>query len=688
MSRPKVIVALALAVYLAALAVAWRVVTGFAYDQTVKLLVQSEAVFIESVGDYIDSILLHAASLVLRDLGEDARSVPVERMQRLAERYQVDEINLVGTNGVCHSSTDARIVGYDFSEVPETAEYLGLLRGALYVAQPFRCSKADPGDYRKYLGLPIDGGRGFIQIGVDFSRACRSMLFFDRDGLRNWRIGCTGFYDRYDGDGDGVCDYPLQSDVPGEVSVVRIPEGRCFVRPFTYGGGRFLSLLPEGECFGERNLNFAIMAPTLAGIVVFFVWFVLSMARSSERERRRREDEDRTRARDLALARAIQLSALPSFEHLRRNFFTFSLSAKTNPAKEVGGDFYDIRFVGENRLALVMADVSGKGVPAAMFMMEAKNEIASALGTEQDLATAVRDANRRLCANNDAEMFVTAWIGVVDIPSGAVEYVNAGHDRPFVRRTDGAVEKIPGKGGPFLGMFPEAKYRSDSFTLGPGEVFFLFTDGITEAMNRSRELYGEARLIETLGGDCTVPERVIERVDESVRRFADGAERSDDLTSLAFVRHGGDGRRERTFAADRASLGPAMEWLRGAVALTDRSAVARLLNAADEVMVNIIDYSGSPGFTISVENAPGRTRLAFTDSGKAYDPLAHSDPDTHLPLAERPEGGLGILMLKHLVDAVFYRRENGCNRLFLAVFRKTTENSRDTSQINRTTPHL
>ena len=666
MNRPKTVVVTALAVYFVALGAAWRVVSGHAYRETENLLEQSEGVFIESVGDYLDSILLHAATLIIRDLGDAGTPVPQARLKELAERYQVDEINLCGTNGVCHSSTKPNVIGYDFRKTPETEEFLTLLHGAAFVAQPFRHGATDAQDYRKYLGLPIADGSGFIQLGADFRRACRVMLFFNRATMQAWKIGRTGFYDFYDCDGNGLCDYDLASNVLGEVTTAKADGRRLYVRPFEYAGVRFLSLLPEDEYFGERNLNFAIMAPTLAGLIALFAWLVLSMSRSAERERRLHAVEDANRARDLAIAKTIQLSALSSVAVFRRDCFSCSFAAETLPAKEVGGDFYDFYSLDENRLAIVMADVSGKGVPAAMFMMKAKNEIMNALRAESALDLAVGNANERLCANNDAEMFVTVWIGVVDLRTGEVTYVNAGHDRPFVRHPDGVVEKVTGKGGRFLGMFPDAKYRMDRFTLQIGDAFFLFTDGVTEAMDSARKLYGEPRLMRTLAdGGAESPEAMIESVKASVRDFRGAAEQSDDFTALALLWHGEGNREERSFAADRSSLGEAMAFVSGRIAFTDRMEKSRLMTATDEIMSNIVNYSGSKDFTVRIENASGRVRLTFIDSGREYNPLQHADPDIHLTLEDRPEGGLGIFMVKHLVDSVSYRRENDCNMLTL-----------------------
>ena len=666
MNRPKTIIAVALAVYLTALGVAWRVVSDHAYNQTVKLLTQAEKVFAESIGDYIDAMLLQSSMLIMRDIGS-ARPLSLDRMSELAKKYGVDELNIADGDGVCIATSHPGAIGYDFASDPETAEFLKLLKGKNYVCQPFRRGKVNGAEYRKYVGFPFADGSGFLQLGMNFDLVYASMVFLDRDSLRAWRIGRNGNYDIYDADQDGACDLCGENHPDGVTELSHVDDESSYVRSFSYAGHRFVAVLSEREYFGERNLNFAIMAPMLAAVVLFLAWFVFSISRANVRERQHRAAEDVNRFRDLRLARTIQHSALPSVEMLRRDCYSFSFAAKSSPAKEVGGDFYDFYFISENRLAVVVADVSGKGIPAAMFMMKAKNEIAGALGAEANLPLAVRNANRRLCENNEAEMFVTAWIGVLDVQSGILEYVNAGHDRPFVRRADGTVEKVLGKGGLFLGMFPEATYKADSFRLEPSDLFFLFTDGITEAMNGSHELFGETRLKESLGDAGESPEQVIDSVNEVVRRFADGAEQSDDITALALVWHGQGGRHERSFSAERASLGAAMEFLRGAIGPENHKKTARLLNAADEVMTNIVNYSGSPAFTVVVENAPGRVRLTFTDTGKEYNPLLHVDSGTRPPLAERGEGGYGILIAKSLVDNIFYRREKERNILTLMI---------------------
>ena len=237
------------------------------------------------------------------------------------------------------------------------------------------------------------------------------------------------------------------------------------------------------------------------------------------------------------MARAIQANALPSvfppYPNLRD---VIDIHALMRPAREVGGDFYDFFFTGPGKLALVIADVSGKGVPAALFMMRAKATLQGLLRSGLSLVEALDRTNRRLVEQNDANMFVTAWVGVVDLASGAVEWVSAGHDSPVLKRADGSVAHLEEDAGPSLGMIAGAAYRARTLTLAAGDGLVLYTDGVTEARNAAREFYGAERLAATLKGLIGAKDAgaVIDGIVRDVDAFADGLEQADDITLLAF----------------------------------------------------------------------------------------------------------------------------------------------------------
>ena len=252
------------------------------------------------------------------------------------------------------------------------------------------------------------------------------------------------------------------------------------------------------------------------------------------------QDEAKSRMdAELATARAIQEDALPRrfppFPEIRR----FEVFALIEPAREVGGDFYDFFLVGEDagpnegKIALVIADVSDKGVPAALFMMKAKALIRDYVKTGTDLARAVRDANVQICDSNETGMFVTSWICVLDYVTGRLEYVNAGHNPPLLRQSNGDHLWLRKKSGPVLGMFA-GDYVAHFIRCAPGDMIVLYTDGVTESENKSKVQYGEQRLLAFAEGASSLgPRAFVEGLRADVEAWADGTEQSDDITLLA-----------------------------------------------------------------------------------------------------------------------------------------------------------
>ena len=244
-------------------------------------------------------------------------------------------------------------------------------------------------------------------------------------------------------------------------------------------------------------------------------------------------------ATELSVARKIQAGMLPSVAPDFSGQTAFDLDAVMTPAKEVGGDFYDFYMLDENRLAVTVADVSGKGVPAALFMVVAKNvlqNLAMAAKAHGDFAEVVTRANDRLCEGNDQMMFVTVFFGVLNLRTGEFTYVNAGHNPPLLLRRGGEVSYLLPEGKPDkpLGVMEGLTYRQKTLTLAQGEMVFLYTDGVTEAANEEAELYGEERLqadFARAASDAPVRE-ILTSVGEAVKAHAGNAEQADDITML------------------------------------------------------------------------------------------------------------------------------------------------------------
>ena len=258
---------------------------------------------------------------------------------------------------------------------------------------------------------------------------------------------------------------------------------------------------------------------------------LISLTTYVEKQRNLILEQNRLQS-ELNTANVIQRSLLPPITDSYPGRSEFSIRASMTPAKVVGGDFYDVFFVDQDRIAFLIADVSGKGIPAALFMASAKITLQNCIRDFSDLAEAVEKANDSLCANNEAEMFVTAWIGILDIPSGRVEYVCAGHNPPVLIAREGA-RFIRDRGGFVLGGMEGTPYRQHSLQLQPGDSIYLYTDGVTEAMNTVRELYGEGRLQECLKWLHNVdPQTVLDRVHYDVAQHVKRAEQFDDITML------------------------------------------------------------------------------------------------------------------------------------------------------------
>jgi sigma-B regulation protein RsbU (phosphoserine phosphatase) len=207
-----------------------------------------------------------------------------------------------------------------------------------------------------------------------------------------------------------------------------------------------------------------------------------------------------------------------------------------NPAKEVGGDFYDFFFVDDKHLALVMADVSGKGVPAALFMVIAKVLIKNRMQRGDTPAEALKNVNNQLCEGNESNLFVTVWLALIDLETGEGLATNAGHEHPVLKRKDGEFEIIKYKHSPAVAIMEDMSFEEHSFQINPGDCIFVYTDGVTEAQNNNDELFGEERMQSALNKykDCNI-EDIILGMKQSIDDFADGATQFDDITMLAFI---------------------------------------------------------------------------------------------------------------------------------------------------------
>ena len=287
-----------------------------------------------------------------------------------------------------------------------------------------------------------------------------------------------------------------------------------------------------------RVFNFYYIPRAAILVVVYLIGVTLS--RRTHGLLRLTAEQSREKERigtELRVATQIQASMLPCLFPAFPEREEFDIYASMAPAKEVGGDFYDFFLVDDDHLALVIADVSGKGIPAALFMVTAKTMLKNAARADLSPKAVLEQVNGQLCENNEAEMFVTVWLGLYEISTGKLTAANAGHEYPAIRRSGGAFELYRDRHGFVLAGLEGSRYQEYELTLEPGDTLFVYTDGVTEATNGTNDLYGAGRMIRTLNLAPDVrPKELIRWVKADVERFVGAAPRFDDITMLAFQR--------------------------------------------------------------------------------------------------------------------------------------------------------
>jgi sigma-B regulation protein RsbU (phosphoserine phosphatase) len=387
-------------------------------------------------------------------------------------------------------------------------------------------------------------------------------------------------------------------------------------------------------------------------------------------------------ATELDIATRIQTSMLPNnFPPFPGRINEFDLYAMVHPAKEVGGDFYDFFFIDDDHFAVIVADVSGKGIPAALFMAITATLARNHLRAQEAAEISLENVNRELCRNNMADMFVTLWLGLLEISSGRLEYVNAGHNPPLIKSRGGSATFLVSPPDLVLAGADDTIYRRRETRLAEGDTLFLYTDGITEAENTAGAFYGKERLRDFLDarGDLQVRE-LLPRLRADIAEFCAGAEQSDDITMLALrVSRERPVTRSITLRADPDRLGELIAFIGGELgnATCPENIRGQIELAAEEIFVNIARYAytnsalSRDAFEVIAEygftRSPGGSvvTLGFSDRGEPFNPLERADPDLTLPLERREVGGLGVLLVKRTMDTVQYSYDGGINRLVI-----------------------
>lgn len=376
---------------------------------------------------------------------------------------------------------------------------------------------------------------------------------------------------------------------------------------------------------------------------------------------------------ELDVAAHIQNGILPDSNTVCSDSGQFCVCAKMYPARHVAGDFYDFFLVDADHIAFLVADVSGKGVPASLFMMVAKTLIHNEVCNGKSPAQAFTEVNEELCRNNPNDMFVTAWLGILTLSTGRLQYVNAGHNAPLLQHNGGDYALAMERTGFVLAGLENMVYTQQDITLMPGDTIFLYTDGVTEANNPKHDLYGEERLLALCNGsrDRTA-EEILDAVWADIKEFQDTAEQFDDVTMLA-LRYSGSMYATCSMEPHIRNMPELMQYAESFMEKHKVSEPARdtIEIAVDELFSNICYYSSARhvtlGMRVVTNSDTSSVQIYFEDDGIPYNPLEREDPDVHKPLRERREGGLGIYIIKTMADSITYQYDNNKNYLWLCI---------------------
>ncbi|MDX9868618.1 MAG: SpoIIE family protein phosphatase [Kiritimatiellia bacterium] len=516
-----------------------------------------------------------------------------EELEDIRERLDVDELHVSDEKGILIASIPAAYEGYDMASSAQSAAFVAALRDPAFALAQEPKAKGINGEIFQYAGVARVGRPGIVQIGYHPRRLQKAMEVAAIENLAaGFRIGKGGrilvgragrivSIDDRAFLGKSLAEYGFSAgQLAGDAAFAVTLQGVKHIGLAQRGEDfTLVGILPQAEMYVGRNEMgaFLIVCNLILFAVVFALVSVLvqrvvidgihSVNRSLDKITRGdlgERVEVRTNREFIALseginatvtalkqaireaaaridaelefARTIQQSSLPTVFPPYPDRPEFDIYATMHTAKEVGGDFYDFFLLGERRLAVLIADVSGKGIPAALFMMTTKTLIQNLAESGLPPAGVFTEANRHLCANNETMMFVTAFMGILELDTGTFSFVNAGHNPPLLKRAGHPYAVLRTRPGLVLGGMDGTAYSQDEFTFGPGDKLFLYTDGVTEALNPEQALFSERRLEATLNGgaarDMDVT-RLLRHIKQEIDRFAEGAEQADDITLLA-----------------------------------------------------------------------------------------------------------------------------------------------------------
>ena len=676
--------------------------------------------------------LLEIAEQVKVDYEKD----PTVSLSDLTDKYGIKEINIVASNGIIKNSTEADSINYDMNSKAQSKEFVDMLKDQDSFVQEYSPRGKDESVWRKYAAINLKDS-GFIQVGYDAEQFHEMLNEFVIDVTKNRHVGTSGFVAVLDEQLNMVIDNDYAGkhvssigiDPPKEMmqgqtatalynadivdGISNLSAEYMYVFKFVEGYC-LIAAMPVNEAMFMRDAS--MLTSVFMQVIIFATLFVfiyllikrviinnlkkindtlaqitdgdLSVTvdvRSNAEFASLSDDINSTVAtlkryiaeaaaridKELEYAKQIQLSALPT------NFpenEEYGIYAEMIAAKEVGGDFYDFYKLNDTTVAFLAADVSGKGIPAAMFMMTAKTIIKDLAESGMAVNDIFTKANEKLCENNESGMFVTAWMGILDLTTGNVQFANAGHNPPLLKRADGSFEYLKTRAGFVLAGMEGVRYRVGEITLNEGDRLFLYTDGVPEATNVDNKLYGEDRLLTFMNQNASMEAtKLLPSLKINIDEFVGEAPQFDDITMLMFdykPKKGGEHMTNKTFPAKTQSLSEVLEFVEETLEgfecpMKIQTAISV---AIEEVFVNVAHYAypegeGDMSLHIGFDDQNRTITFRMTDKGVPFDPLKKPDPDITLSAEDREIGGLGIFITKKTMDSLTYAYEDGENIL-------------------------
>ena len=439
----------------------------------------------------------------------------------------------------------------------------------------------------------------------------------------------------------------------------------------------------DDEVYGPLwKMRFHIVLLMLLAFGIL-LYMIVRFIRSEEILQKKKNEQQRIND-ELKIANGIQQTLLPAKEPSLTGVDDVQVEGRLIPAKAVGGDLYNA-FVRDEKLFFCIGDVSGKGVPAALIMAIVQSLFRNVASHESNPAHIMNQLNEVACRNNESNFFVTMFVGVLDLPTGHLRFCNAGHEIPII------VSKRKGEGGKTamelslmdmkpnlpIGLFDDFHYEMQEMDMEKEMALFLYTDGLTEARDAQNKLFGRERAVKLIS-ECntTNPKQMVEYVIEQVTLFSQGAEQSDDLTMLALCYTPTEEKNilneELILHNDVKEVSLLNDFMKQKCEQLsiDKHLILNLRLAVEEAVVNVMEYAypaGTSGvINVRLKSDGHRLKIIITDSGTPFNPTEVALADTTLSAEERPVGGLGILLVRELMDSINYERINNKNVLTLS----------------------